>query len=201
MARRERIPLLDGEGLIFELREHGSALVWPSFILILTTGIGSFLAGTVPDNGAQTTLRLIIAAVAAAIILRWSVWPFLAWYGRSWVLTTRRLILREGVLSRKGIDVPLTRVIGNSVSRTVLQRMFRSGRLVISTAGPHGDLVIENAPMVAQVSQVVSDAVAHSGPAPRVVPGVPGTAGSPTGPLPGGQSQQPFPPQQYLAGS
>lgn len=192
MARRERIPLLDGEGLVFELREHWSALVWPSFILVVTTGIGSFLAGTVPDNGARTTLRLIIAGSCAAIILRWSVWPFLAWYGRSWVLTTRRLILREGVLSRKGIDVPLTRVIGNTATRTVLQRMFRSGRLTISTAGPHGDLVIENAPMVAAVSQVLSDAVAHSGPAPRVPP----VADAPTGQM----SQRPFPPQQFQPG-
>ena len=106
MARRERIPLLEGESLVFELREHCSALIWPAFLLVITTGIGAFLAGTVPDNGAQTTLRLIIAGVCAAIILRWSVWPFLAWYGHSWVLTTKRLIVREGVLSRRGIDVP-----------------------------------------------------------------------------------------------
>lgn len=196
MAGRERIPLLEGEGLVFELREHWSALVWPSFLLIATTGIGSFLAGTVPDNGARTTLRLIIAASSAAIILRWSVWPFLAWYGRSWVLTTRRLIVREGVLSRKGIDVPLIRVIGNTATRTLLQRILRSGRLTISTAGPHGDLVIENAPMVAQVSQVLSDAVAHSGPV-RRPPEVPGPAGATAGQTPA----RPFPPQQFPAGS
>jgi uncharacterized membrane protein YdbT with pleckstrin-like domain len=193
MARRERIPLLEGESLVFELREHCSALIWPAFLLVITTGIGAFLAGTVPDNGAQTTLRLIIAGVCAAIILRWSVWPFLAWYGHSWVLTTKRLIVREGVLSRRGIDVPLTRVIGNSATRTVLQRLFRSGRLTISTAGPHGDLVIENTPMVVAVSQVIADAVAHSGPAPRV----PSVADAPTR----SPSQRPFPPQQFQPGS
>jgi uncharacterized membrane protein YdbT with pleckstrin-like domain len=196
MAGRERIPLLEGESLVFELREHWSALVWPSILLIVTTGIGSFLAGTVPDNGARTTLRLIIAACSAAIILRWSLWPFLAWYGRSWVLTTRRLIVREGVLSRKGVDVPLIRVIGNTATRTLLQRILRSGRLTISTAGPHGDLVIENAPMVAQVSQVLSDAVAHSGPI-RRPPETPGSAPAPTGQT----AARPFPPQQFPAGS
>lgn len=195
MARRERIPLLEGEGLVFEIREHWTALVWPAFLLIVTTGIGSFLAGTVPDNGAQTTLRLIIAASSAAIILRWSVWPFLAWYGHSWVLTTRRLIIREGVLSRKGIDVPLLRVIGNTATRTLFQRITRSGRLTISTAGPHGDLVIENAPMVAHVSQVISDAVAHSGPIRRAPEGA-----APPGRPPGTLPQRPFPPQQFPLG-
>ena len=98
MGRRERIPLLEGEGLVFELREHWFQLVWPAFILIVTTGIGTFLAGTVPDSGARTTLRLIITATTAAIILRWSVWPFLSWYGRrrsatrptSWPSSCRR---------------------------------------------------------------------------------------------------------------
>ena len=194
MRRRERIPLLEGEGLVFELREHPFTLVWPAVLLVVTTGIGSFLAGTVPDNGARSTLRLIIAGTCVAIILRWSVWPFLSWYGHSWVLTTRRLILREGVLSRKGVDVALTRVIGSSISRTLLQRIFRSGRLTISTAGPHGDLVIENTPMVAEVARVVSSAVAHSVP---VRP--PGPLGSPgdTGTVAASQSQQPFPPQQF----
>jgi uncharacterized membrane protein YdbT with pleckstrin-like domain len=194
IRRRERIPLLDGEGLVFEVREHWFTLVWPAVLLIVTTGIGAFLAGTVPDNGARTTLRLIIAGTSAAIILRWSVWPFLAWYGRSWVLTSRRLIVREGVLSRKGIDVPLARVIGNSVSRTLLQRMFRSGRLTISTAGQHGDLIVDNAPMVADVATVVSAAVANSTlPAVRP-PGLSSPKAHPT-------SQQPFPPQQFRAGS
>ncbi len=192
--RRERIPLLEGEGLVFELREHWFTLVWPALILVLTTGIGTFLAGTVPDTGARTTLRLIIAATAGAILLRWSVWPFFSWYGHSWVLTTRRLIVRHGVLSRKGLDVPLARVIGSSASRTLLQRMFRSGRLTISTAGQHGDLVIENTPMLAEVQKVVSAAVANST-SPSMRP--PGLSSAGSHPV----SQQPFPPQQFPAGS
>ncbi len=193
IGRRERIPLLEGEGLVFELREHWFTLVWPAFILVVTAGIGAFLAGTVPDSGARTTLRLIITVTSAAIILRWSVWPFLSWYGHSWVLTTRRLIVRHGVLSRKGIDVPLARVIGSSFSRTLLQRMFRAGRLTISTAGQHGDLIIENTPIVAEVAKVIASAVADS-----VQPAVrpPGLSS----PMSGMASQQPFPPQQFPAG-
>lgn len=186
--------MLEGEGLVFELREHWFTLVWPSFILVVTSGIGAFLAGTVPDSGARTTLRLIITATSAAITLRWSVWPFLSWYGHSWVLTTRRLIVRHGVLSRKGIDVPLARVIGSSFSRTLLQRMFRAGRLTISTAGQHGDLIIESTPMVAEVQKVVASAVANST-QPAVRP--PGLSS----PMSGSASHQPFPPQQFPAGS
>lgn len=194
IRRRERIPLLEGEGLVFELREHWYTLIWPAVLLVATTGIGAFLAGTVPDSGARTTLRLIITATAAAIVLRWSVWPFLSWYGNSWVLTTRRLIVRHGVLSRKGLDVPLARVIGTSATRTLLQRIFRSGRLTISTAGQHGDLVVHNTPMLAEVQKVIAAAVANSvQPATRL----PGLTAAPAHPL----SQRPFPPQQFPASS
>ncbi|WP_019875686.1 PH domain-containing protein [Sporichthya polymorpha] len=198
LRRRERIPLLEGEDLVFELREHCFTLIWPAIILVVTTGISAFLAGTVPDTGAQTTLRLIIGATAGAIVLRWSVWPFLSWYAHSWVLTSRRLLVRHGVFSRRGLDVPLDRVIGSSASRTLLQRMFRSGRLTISTASPAGDLVIENTPMLAEVQKVVAAAVANSGP----------TAIRPSGltspafpPAPPASPHQPFPPQQFPASS
>lgn len=194
IRKRERIPLLEGEGLVFELREHWFTLIWPAVLLVVTTGIGAFLAGTVPDSDARTTLRLIITATAAAIVLRWSVWPFLSWYGNSWVLTTRRLIVRHGVLSRKGVDVPLARVIGTSATRTLLQRMFRSGRLTISTAGQHGDLVVHNTPMLGEVQKVIAAAVANSV-QPSMRPS--GLTPMPAHPL----SQQPFPPQQFPASS
>lgn len=187
MRRRERIPLLEGEVRAFELRAHASTLIAPAFLLVLTSGVAAFLAGTVPDTGAQTTLRSILAATAGAIVLRWSIWPFLAWYGTSWVLTNRRLILREGVLSRRGIDVPLARVIGSDFTRTLLQRMFGAGRLVVSTAGQHGELVLENAPMVVDVQRVIASAVAASAQPRQVAVSTP--------------PHQQFPPQQFRPGS
>ncbi len=186
MKGRERIALLEGENRVFELRAHGYTLAWPAFLLVFTVGVGAFLAGTVPDSDARTTLRLIIAATAGAIVLRWSVWPFLSWYGHSYVLTDRRLIVREGVLARRGIDVPLVRVIGSSATRTVLQRMFRCGRLTISTAGQYGDVVLEDAPMVAEVQRVIAGTV---------------SAAMPAVPSPSLAPQQPFPPQQFPTGS
>lgn len=186
MRGRERIALLEGEHRVFELRAHAYTLVWPAFILVFTAGIGAFLAGTVPDSGARTTLRLIIAATAAAIMLRWSVWPFLTWYGRSYVLTDRRLIVRDGVMSRRGVDIPLARVIGSSTTRTVLQRMLRCGRLTISTSGQYGEVIVDDAPMVAEVQRAIAAAVTAAT--------TPTAAGPPHSP------QQSFPPQQFSAG-
>lgn len=184
--RRERLPLLEGERLAFELRAHWYTLAAPAFVLILTSGVGSFLAATVPDSDARTTLRVIIAATATAIAARWSVWPFLTWYGNSYVLTDRRLLLREGVLARRGHDIALHRVAGASATRTLLQRMVGCGRLAVSTAGQHGEIVIEDAPMVTEVQRVLAAMVVAAHPPAPPPPG--------PGPYPAS-----YPPQQSSA--
>lgn len=150
-----RLPLIEGERPAFELRGHIYTLAGAAFVLILTSGVAAFLAATVPDSDARVTLRLIIAGTALALVLRWSLWPFLGWFSRSYLVTDRRVIVREGVLSRRGHDVPLTRVVGASYTRTVLQRMFGCGRLTLATAGS-GDLVIDDVPRVVEVQRVLT---------------------------------------------
>lgn len=150
-----RLPLLEGERPAFEVRAHIYTLAGSVFVLILTSGVAAFLAATVPDSDARPTLRLIIAGTAVALVLRWSIWPFLGWYSRSYLVTDRRVIVREGVFSRRGHDVPLSRLVSASYTRTVLQRMFGCGRLTLTTAGS-GDLVVEDVPMVVEVQRVLA---------------------------------------------
>ncbi|MGQ0630106.1 MAG: PH domain-containing protein [Sporichthyaceae bacterium] len=171
-----RLPLLAGERPAFEVRAHVYTLAGSVFVLLLTSGVGAFLAATVPDSGARPTLRLIIAGTCAALVVRWSIWPFLGWYSRSYLVTDRRVIVREGVFSRRGHDIPLTRVVSASYTRTVLQRMFGCGRLTVSTAGS-GDLVVDDVPMVVEVQRVLAalTAAAIAGQTPPAAPGTVGT--------------------------
>ena len=98
MASADKL-LSEGEHLVFELRTHGKALIGPAVLLVGGCATASFLASTIPAGPAQVPLRLIIAAVALAVVVRWAVWPFLRWYTTTYVLTTCRLVIRQGVLS------------------------------------------------------------------------------------------------------
>ncbi|MGQ0625083.1 MAG: PH domain-containing protein [Sporichthyaceae bacterium] len=175
-----RLPLIEGERVAFQVRAHIYTLGGSAFILILTAGVSAFLAATVPDSDARPTLRLVIVGTALALIVRWVLWPFLGWYSRTYLVTDRRVIVREGVFSRRGHDLPLTRVVGATCTRTVLQRMFGCGRLVVATAGS-GDLVVEDVPMVVEVQRVLAAltaaAIAAAAPAGAWEPGAnPATA-------------------------
>lgn len=155
-----RVLLAEGERLALELRSHWYTLIGPALVLVATSGIGSYLAATVPASDARVTLRWIIGTTCGAIVLRWSVWPFLVWYANSYLLTTRRLIIREGVMAKRGHDIPLVRITDVSYTRTLLQRMLGCGRLTISTAGQRGAVVIDDVPLIEDVQKAIQGLVA-----------------------------------------
>jgi uncharacterized membrane protein YdbT with pleckstrin-like domain len=170
-----RVLLAEGERLAVELRSHWYTLVGPALVLVATSGLGSYLAATVPESDARATLRWIIGATCAGIVLRWSVWPFLVWYANSYLLTTRRLIIREGVLARRGHDIPLARITDASFTRSLLQRILGCGRLTISTAGQRGSVVIDDVPLVEEVQRAIQGLVSGAPrPAPPAAVGDPG---------------------------
>lgn len=151
-----RVQFAEGETLALELRGHWYTLTAPVLVLLLTCGVGSFLAATVPDSDARATLRVIIAVTGTALVLRWSVWPFLVWYAHSFLLTTRRLVVREGVMARRGHDVALDGITDASYTRSLLQRMVGCGRLSISVGGRPGVVVLDDVPLVAEVREALA---------------------------------------------
>ena len=56
--------------------------------------------------------------------------PFLRWWTTVYVLTDRRLILREGLIARSGRDIPLGRINDVSFSHTAIERVLGCGTLV-----------------------------------------------------------------------
>ena len=55
-------------------------------------------------------------------------------------LTTKRMRLRDGILTRNGRDIPLSRVTDVSFRKGVLDRMLGCGTLLVESAGEHGEL-------------------------------------------------------------
>ncbi|HMG65184.1 MAG TPA: PH domain-containing protein, partial [Streptosporangiaceae bacterium] len=105
--------------------------------------------------------RLGIGAVAVIAAIVFTAVPFLRWRTTTYELTNRRLRLRSGILTRSGRDFPLARISDVSFSHGVLDRILGCGRLVVESAGEHGQLVLTEIPRVvdvqAQLFQLVED--------------------------------------------
>ena len=105
-------------------------------------------------RGIERTRALVLAVAAFGV-------PFLRWQTTTYGLTTRRLSLRSGILTRSGRDFPLIRISDVSFSQGPLDRLLGSGRLVVESAGEHGQLVLNEIPDVQEVQatlfQLVGD--------------------------------------------
>jgi uncharacterized membrane protein YdbT with pleckstrin-like domain len=162
--------LNDGEHVVVSTHTHVKALLAPAVWLIVLAGLAGYLS-SYPAGKARTLLLLVIwvAALAAAT---WLVGrPFLRWLGTSYTITNRRLIVRTGILSRRGHEVPVPRVNDVSYEHGILDRILGCGTLIVSDASERGPLVLDDIPHVEQVHLELSDLLYHGDPAVRGVGG------------------------------
>ena len=75
------------------------------------------------------------------------------------MVTTDRLILRSGVVSKRGIEIPLERVNTVFFSQRFRERLLRYGDLVVESGGERGRQVIADVPHPERVQSVIHGAM------------------------------------------
>jgi uncharacterized membrane protein YdbT with pleckstrin-like domain len=143
----------DGEEVIRNLRPHWRRVAVPIALLPIVVGLASYGWFALPDDSARKWLRWVILAAAVLILVWYSLRPFLNWLTTRYVVTNRRVLMRNGVMSRTGRDVPLTRVNDVSFSRSIVERLFGSGTLIIESAGDRGQVMLRDVPEVEAVQR------------------------------------------------
>ena len=144
-----------GERVVFTSHAHGKALVWPSICLITLGGAVGAGAGLVP-SGWRPAGQVAVALAGAAVAVWWALLPYLRWRSTTYTLTTRRLIVRRGVLRKAGMDVPLIRVQGAFCRRGLLDRVLGCGNLHVQTA-TEGGIVLVGVPDVKRVHLEITE--------------------------------------------
>jgi len=160
--------LADGENLVLRLHPHGKTMVRPSVVLLLILVAAIVVIVVLPSSASHSgVIRAAVGVAALLAALAWFGVPFLRWRTTTYEVTTRRLRLREGIVTRTGRDFPLNRISDVSFSQSVLDRMFGCGRLIVESPGEHGQLVLTEIPDVRQVQsvlfQLVGDEAARVG--------------------------------------
>lgn len=143
----------DDETVVYNLRPHWRRIAIPILLVPVIVGLGSYGWFALPKDAARPVLRWIIFTLAIVILLWWSLRSFLFWFTTRYVVTNRRVLMRSGLLSRTGRDVPMTRVNDVSFSRSFVERMFGSGTLIIESAGDRGQVMLVDVPRVEMVQR------------------------------------------------
>lgn len=151
--------LADGEEVVLDLHPHWKRLVVPVLVLLVLLGLTGFLLAQVDDG----TGRLVIAVVAVVLALAFVLVPVLRWRTTLFVVTNRRVVVRTGVLSREGRDVPLSRINDVTFSHDLLERVLGCGTLVVESAGERGQVTLSEVPHVENVQRTLYELVEKAG--------------------------------------
>jgi uncharacterized membrane protein YdbT with pleckstrin-like domain len=150
--------LAEDERVVLHRHPHWKRLVGPVTVLIVASAVAPFVAALVDRTDWDQTAKNVIFGVIAAIwllIVGWlTLWPFLNWRTTHFVITDRRVMFRHGLLTRSGIDIPLARINSVEFRHGVIDRMLRTGTLIIESAS-QDPLEFDDIPRVERVHSLL----------------------------------------------
>jgi uncharacterized membrane protein YdbT with pleckstrin-like domain len=148
--------LADDEEVVQHLHPHWLTIFWPVVWFLLIVGGASFGTALIPVGRQQGVLRMAVLALAVVLLLFLVVVPLLRWRTTHYVISTHRLLFREGILARRGRDLALSRVTDVSFTQTLWERIINSGTLTIESAGDSGATVLTQIPDSDGVQQLLN---------------------------------------------
>jgi len=136
--------LSSGETILLERRQHWlvlvdrvklalGAIVLAAFIFIIRGSFGNEgIGGTINNLLGWVVLALVIYVVVA------SIFEYIRWTNRAYLLTTRRVIQVDGVLNKSALDTSLEKINDAVLTESIFGRALGFGDLEILTSSDYG---------------------------------------------------------------
>jgi uncharacterized membrane protein YdbT with pleckstrin-like domain len=126
--------LQEGERVVFHKHPHWKMLVLPVLVFLVIVALGSYIAALAAGQSWQLYGWIGLAVLGGIGVLWLTLVPLLRWRTTHFVLTTRRVLVREGILTRRGIDIPINRINTVQFRHSLLDRILGCGTLTIESA-------------------------------------------------------------------
>jgi uncharacterized membrane protein YdbT with pleckstrin-like domain len=125
--------LVEGEELILDLRPHPVALAMPVLATLVVTGLGIWLMTI-----ATGTWDWVVLAAMVLLLLVYPVRRLTDWLTSHFVVTSDRVIHRQGLVAKSSMEIPLEAINDVRFSQGVIDRMLGVGTLLIQSASESG---------------------------------------------------------------
>ena len=153
--------LAGDERVALHRHPHWKRLIGPVLVLFVGTALAAIGLGWVNSTDwgqeaktAKTVVMGVIGVVWLVVVCWLVLWPFLNWRTTHFVITDRRVMFRHGLMTRSGIDIPLARINSVEFRHGLLDRMLRTGTLIIESAS-QDPLEFHDIPRVEQVHSLL----------------------------------------------
>ena len=121
------------EELLLDLKPHWFRLVPSTAALVVSLLVGLFVLVNFDNQAVRILMGLVIL-----VALGWFGASYSQWTSTHFVVTSDRLIHREGLISRSGTEIPLDRINTVFTSQSLFERLVGAGDLTLESAGAEG---------------------------------------------------------------
>ena len=124
--------LTPAEKIVFRTRLHWVRITNPWALFFASLLALGFLDASLPE---RTPLVRDILALLPAILFVYALWRTYEWYREWFVGTDRRLMLTQGILTRKIAMIPVGKVTDMRYDRSPFGQLLGYGSFVLESAG------------------------------------------------------------------
>jgi uncharacterized membrane protein YdbT with pleckstrin-like domain len=152
--------LNDGEHFMLDVHPHW----WfygPSALFLLGSIICTvFLVGK--TSGILGTIVVYLGIATAIVAAALFIVQVVKWRTTYFVVTNHRLIDRQGVVARTGVEIPIKSVDNVNFSQSLFERFLGVGKILIESGGREGQQVIPFVARPEEVQKVIHEAIQRS---------------------------------------
>ncbi len=125
--------LVDGEELVLDLRPHWIALALPTLATLGVIAIGFWLISKFDG-----TVNWVFLVLMVILLIIYPIRKLIWWLTSYFVVTSDRLIHREGWIAKHSMEIPLEAINDVRFRQTIFERVIKAGTLIVQSASESG---------------------------------------------------------------
>lgn len=149
--------LNDHESIALDLHPH-----WWYFGPSAMSVLGSMFCALVADTQLTGWLNTSVGYFFIGVIIVTSAWlivNLIKWRTTYFVITSHRLIYRQGVVARNGVEIPLERVNNVNFKQSIVERFLGVGDLLIESGGKDGQQTFSDIAQPEKVQNIIHSTI------------------------------------------
>lgn len=149
--------LNDGEEMMLDVHPHWLFYGKSGMLLAGSMMVTVYLLGK--TSGFLETAVRYLGVAAIVVSAAMFIVQVVKWRTTYFVVTNQRLIDRQGVLARSGVELPVRSVDNVNFRQTIFERLFGVGRIEIESGGEDSKQVIPYVSRPEDVQKIIHDSI------------------------------------------
>lgn len=129
LKRSYRRSLVNDELLVKVLHEHWRVIAIPIICSVLLVLVPLLILFTIFEHAWGTVIFYVVLFAGLIGWCRFALPPLARWYSKSYAITTRKVVFREGVLDASQRQIDLVRVSRTTVRRSGWDKLLGAGTI------------------------------------------------------------------------